>query len=224
MAALSGLFVHHGIVDYRQDIGHRRAGQKFVMGHIGQCGIVQEDIDMRRKALPQSVRQGLGPRSRQRARCAGAHMQRTDRFIHRRQHIRDPDLDRRARKTVAAARTARRFHQPGAAQTHEKLFEIRQRDILTFGNVGKRDQRAFGLQRQIDKRGQVHIKGTKTVDVDKNKQKLEFSGWVRPEDVGKDNIIASERVADVALTYQLSGDIGKTRGGLVGRLLSVFWP
>jgi flagellar basal body L-ring protein FlgH len=47
---------------------------------------------------------------------------------------------------------------------------------------------------------------------------------VRPEDIGKDNIVASERVADVAMTYQLSGDIGKTRGGLIGRLLSVFWP
>ena len=77
---------------------------------------------------------------------------------------------------------------------------------------------------EVDKRGQLHIKGTKSVDVDKNKQKLEFEGWVRPEDVGKDNIVASERVADVALTYQLSGDIGKTRGGLIGRLLSVFWP
>jgi flagellar L-ring protein precursor FlgH len=77
---------------------------------------------------------------------------------------------------------------------------------------------------EVDKRGQLHIKGTKTVDVDKNKQKLEFSGWVRPEDISKDNIVASERVADVAMTYQLTGDIGKTRGGLIGRLLSVFWP
>ena len=47
---------------------------------------------------------------------------------------------------------------------------------------------------EVDKRGQLHIKGTKTVDVDKNKQKLEFSGWVRPEDISKDNIVASERV------------------------------
>lgn len=77
---------------------------------------------------------------------------------------------------------------------------------------------------EVDKRGQLHIKGTKAVDVDKNRQKLEFSGWVRPEDIGKDNIVASERVADVAMTYQLTGDIGKTRGGLIGRLLSVFWP
>jgi flagellar L-ring protein precursor FlgH len=77
---------------------------------------------------------------------------------------------------------------------------------------------------EIDKRGQLKLQGTKSVDVDKNRQKLEFSGWVRPEDIGKDNIVASERVADVALTYQLNGDIGKTRGGIIGRLISVFWP
>jgi flagellar L-ring protein precursor FlgH len=76
----------------------------------------------------------------------------------------------------------------------------------------------------IDKNGQLQIKGTKTVDVDKNKQVLNFSGWVRPEDISTANLVASERVADASLTYQLSGDIGKTRGGIVGRLLNVFWP
>lgn len=76
----------------------------------------------------------------------------------------------------------------------------------------------------VDKNGQIQVKGSKVVDVDKNKQTLNFSGWIRPEDVAPDNTILSERVADAALTYQLSGDIGKTRGGLVGRLLNVFWP
>jgi flagellar L-ring protein precursor FlgH len=76
----------------------------------------------------------------------------------------------------------------------------------------------------VDKNGQLQLKGTKLVDVDKNKQSLEFTGWVRPEDVSPANLVASERVADASLTYQLSGDIGKTRGGLVGRLLNVFWP
>lgn len=76
----------------------------------------------------------------------------------------------------------------------------------------------------VDKTGQVQVKGTKTVDVDKNKQTIEFSGWVRPEDVSLDNLVASERVADATLTYHLTGDIGKTRGGLVGRILNVFWP
>lgn len=76
----------------------------------------------------------------------------------------------------------------------------------------------------VDKSGQLQIKGTKTVDVDKNKQVLNFTGWVRPEDISADNLVASERIADAALTYQLTGDIGKTRGGIVGRILNVFWP
>ena len=76
----------------------------------------------------------------------------------------------------------------------------------------------------VDKSGQLQIKGTKVVDVDKNKQTLNFSGWVRPEDISAQNLVASERVADAALTYSLSGNLGKTRGGIVGRLLNVFWP
>ena len=77
---------------------------------------------------------------------------------------------------------------------------------------------------EVDKNGQLRIKGTKTVDVDKNKQTLEFTGWIRPQDISMQNLIASERVADAQLTYKLSGDIGKTRGGIVGRLLNIFWP
>src|ERR1041385_1391090 len=76
----------------------------------------------------------------------------------------------------------------------------------------------------VDKTGLLQIKGTKTVDVDKNKQTLNLSGWVRPEDITPQNFVASERVADAQITYALSGDLGKTRGGLVGRILNVFWP
>lgn len=76
----------------------------------------------------------------------------------------------------------------------------------------------------VDKNGQIQVKGSKIVDVDKNKQTLNFTGWIRPQDVAPDNTVLSERVADASLTYQLSGDIGKTRGGLVGRILNVFWP
>ena len=76
----------------------------------------------------------------------------------------------------------------------------------------------------VDKTGLLQIKGTKVVDVDKNKQSLNFTGWVRPEDVSPQNYVGSERVADASLTYSLSGDIGKTRGGIIGRILNVFWP
>ena len=76
----------------------------------------------------------------------------------------------------------------------------------------------------VDRSGLMQIKGTKLVDVDKNKQQLNLTGWVRPEDVNMQNFVASERVADIALTYQLSGNLGKTRGGIIGRLINVFWP
>jgi flagellar L-ring protein precursor FlgH len=76
----------------------------------------------------------------------------------------------------------------------------------------------------VDKTGLLQIKGTKVVDVDKNKQSLSFTGWVRPEDISPQNFVGSERVADAALTYSLTGDIGKTRGGIIGRILNVFWP
>jgi flagellar L-ring protein FlgH len=76
----------------------------------------------------------------------------------------------------------------------------------------------------VDKNGLLQIKGTKLVDVDKNRQTLNFTGWVRPEDVNMQNLVASDRVADAALTYQLSGNLGKTRGGILGRLITVFWP
>jgi flagellar L-ring protein precursor FlgH len=76
----------------------------------------------------------------------------------------------------------------------------------------------------VDKSGLVQIKGSKMVDVDKNRQQLNLTGWVRPEDVNMQNLVASERVADISLTYELSGNLGKTRGGIIGRLISVFCP
>jgi flagellar L-ring protein precursor FlgH len=76
----------------------------------------------------------------------------------------------------------------------------------------------------VDKSGLMQVKGTKLVDVDKNKQQLNLTGWVRPEDVNMQNFVASERVADISLPYQLSGNLGKTRGGILGRLITVFWP
>ena len=45
-----------------------------------------------------------------------------------------------------------------------------------------------------------------------------------PRTSRRDNYVTSERVADAQLTYALTGDIGKTRGGIIGRLLNVFWP
>jgi flagellar L-ring protein precursor FlgH len=73
----------------------------------------------------------------------------------------------------------------------------------------------------VDKTGLLQIKGNKIVDVDKNKQTLNLAGWVRPEDVSPSNLVISERVADVQLTYACPATSGRSRWSL-GRLLNVF--
>ena len=77
---------------------------------------------------------------------------------------------------------------------------------------------------KVEPNGVLEIKGARTVDVDKNKQQLTLSGYVRPQDVSRDNVVASARVADAQVLYSLTGDMGATRGGIIGRLVSVFWP
>jgi flagellar L-ring protein precursor FlgH len=77
---------------------------------------------------------------------------------------------------------------------------------------------------KVSPSGVLEVKGAKTVDVDKNRQDLTLTGFVRPEDVSRNNIVESSRIADAQVLYSLKGDLGKTRGGIVGRIISVFWP
>jgi flagellar L-ring protein precursor FlgH len=72
--------------------------------------------------------------------------------------------------------------------------------------------------------GLLQVKGQKLVDIDKNRQEYTLTGWVRPEDVNAQNVIASPRVADAQLVYSMKGSLGKTRGGIIGRIIGVVWP
>lgn len=76
----------------------------------------------------------------------------------------------------------------------------------------------------VSPQGLLQVKGSRTVDVDKNKQQMTLTGWVRPQDVMPNNAVESARVADAEILYTLSGALGKTRGGIVSRLISIFWP
>jgi flagellar L-ring protein precursor FlgH len=77
---------------------------------------------------------------------------------------------------------------------------------------------------KIEPSGVLEVKGARTVDVDKNKQQLTLTGFVRPQDVSLINTVESARIADAQLLYSLTGDLGATRGGILSRLASVFWP
>lgn len=72
--------------------------------------------------------------------------------------------------------------------------------------------------------GLLQVKGTKNVEQDKVKQDFQLSGWVRAQDVSTRNVVESARIADAKLIYQMKGNLGKTRGGLLGKILGAVWP
>ncbi|MGZ8379409.1 MAG: flagellar basal body L-ring protein FlgH, partial [Gemmatirosa sp.] len=68
------------------------------------------------------------------------------------------------------------------------------------------------------------IRGTRVVDVDKGKQDVAVTGWIRAQDVGSANTIESARIADAQVTYQSPGPLGKTKSGLLTRIVGLVWP
>lgn len=76
----------------------------------------------------------------------------------------------------------------------------------------------------VGRGGLVRIRGSKLVDVDRNREEVTFTGWVRPQDVRHDNTVESWRVADARLVYGSRGSLGRPRSGIVTRILGALWP
>jgi flagellar L-ring protein precursor FlgH len=76
----------------------------------------------------------------------------------------------------------------------------------------------------VTKEGLLQVKGTKTIDVDKNKQVMQLTGFVRPQDVNAQDIVESAAVADAQLSYQSKGGLGKPKNGIITKILGIFWP
>jgi flagellar L-ring protein precursor FlgH len=72
--------------------------------------------------------------------------------------------------------------------------------------------------------GLLQVRGTKTIDVDKNKAVLTVSGFVRPIDVGPRDNVRSEALADAQISYSAKGGLGKPKNGILTRILGLFWP
>lgn len=78
------------------------------------------------------------------------------------------------------------------------------------------------VARQPD--GTYTVKGTRSVNVDKNQQEVTVEGVLRAQDVTIDNQADGDRLADARITVKQKGRLGKTRGGIIGRILGLVWP
>lgn len=72
--------------------------------------------------------------------------------------------------------------------------------------------------------GLLQLKGTKNIDVDKSGQNVEFTGWVRPQDISASNMVESNRIADAKLGYLSPGPLGKPKQGIITKILGGLWP
>jgi flagellar L-ring protein precursor FlgH len=72
--------------------------------------------------------------------------------------------------------------------------------------------------------GLLQVKGSKLIDVDKNKQTLTLAGFVRPLDVSSRDVVASDNIADIQLAYASKGSLGKPKSGIITKIVGLFWP
>lgn len=72
--------------------------------------------------------------------------------------------------------------------------------------------------------GLLQLKGTKAVDVDKSKQNIVFTGFVRPQDITTGNSVESSRVADISIGYASPGPLGTPKQGMLTKILGALWP
>lgn len=100
--------------------------------------------------------------------------------------------------------------------------ESRQNGQATRGNdfIGEISVKVIAISPE----GNLQVKGSKTVDVDKNKQVMTLTGWLRPQDVTATDYAQSSRIADAQIVYQSEGSLGKPRSGFLTRVLGVIWP
>jgi flagellar L-ring protein precursor FlgH len=79
--------------------------------------------------------------------------------------------------------------------------------------------------REVFPNGNLYIEGQKEVIINNERQYILISGVIRPEDIGPDNSIPSDLIADARIEYSGHGVLAdKQRPGWLGRIIDFVWP
>ena len=110
----------------------------------------------------------------------------------------------------------------GPSKEFSTGMENSSRDVGETGRKGELSAVLTVRVTSIDANGLATIEGSKSVIVDKRTQQIQLTGVVRAEDVSPRNVIPSSRVADAVITY--NGKRIGPKSGILGKILSIFWP
>ncbi len=72
--------------------------------------------------------------------------------------------------------------------------------------------------------GLLQVKGTKKINVDKQMQDIELTGWIRAQDVTTQNTVESARIADAQIGYASPGNLTKPKQSFITKILGALWP
>ena len=108
-------------------------------------------------------------------------------------------------------------------------FETKTTNNFTAGGDQKRTE---SFQASVTARiikvlsnGNYYISGSKELLIDGEKQIIQIAGVIRPDDINKDNTIASKYIADAKIHYATEGEIKKaTEKGWGSKALENAWP
>ena len=75
------------------------------------------------------------------------------------------------------------------------------------------------LVKEVLPNGTLRVEGSRSIGINKETQKVTFSGIVRPEDVATDNSVPSNLIASVEIRYDGKGTVGDTqKPGILTRI------
>lgn len=78
--------------------------------------------------------------------------------------------------------------------------------------------------KSVDANGNLLVEGIREVQVNAEKQKMLFTGRVRPADISPENTVGSASVADATITYEGKGPVGnKQREGIITKIFKILF-
>lgn len=137
-----------------------------------------------------------------------------------------------ARKTQAGRDNTTRdmdfgFSPPGGPGMNAGMGSSKRTSSDQTGDMGRSTSFRTTVSVRVVSRtadGAYQVSGTRTLNIDKNSQEITVEGVLRSQDVTVHNEANGDRLADAKITVKQKGKLGKTRGGIFGRIFGLLWP
>ncbi|HET6164296.1 MAG TPA: flagellar basal body L-ring protein FlgH [Planctomycetota bacterium] len=94
-----------------------------------------------------------------------------------------------------------------------------------YSQQGRFETRLSAVVLDVKPNGALLIEGRRTIHLDGDVKEMRVRGLVRPVDIGSDNVVSSDRIADADILYDSEGGRSNVvHKNWFEKLLDVLWP